>query len=104
MSTPVIATISLFYAVGYWNNFFFALIYISKSSIKPLQLFLYELVNEAMMDVERLQELNVEQAMNLTAESILATTIVVATVPILVLYPFLQRYFVKGIVIGSVKG
>lgn len=104
MSTPVIATISLFYAVGYWNNFFFALIYISSQRLKPLQLYLYELVNEAMMEIERIQEINIDRAMNLTAESILAATIVVATVPILLVYPFLQRYFVKGIVIGSVKG
>ena len=104
MSLPVIATISLFYAVAYWNNFFFALIYITKPSLKPLQLFLYELVTESMMNVHELQEISAERAMNLTTESILSATIVVATVPILLVYPFLQRYFVKGVVIGSVKG
>lgn len=104
MSLPVIATISLFYAVAYWNNFFFALIYITKPSLKPLQLFLYELITESRMDVQMLQEISAERAMNLTTEAILSATIVVATVPILLVYPFLQRYFVKGVVIGSVKG
>ena len=104
ISMPVIATIALFYSVDYWNNFFYALLYNSSPKYKPLQLFLYEMVTEVRISVEKIADFNTDRAMNLTAESILSATIIVATMPILLVYPFLQRYFVKGIIIGSVKG
>lgn len=104
MATPVLATISLFFAVAYWNNFFFALIYITDPDLKPLQLYLYEVVTTTMLTTEDLAERSIDDNMNLTGETVLAATVMLTTIPILVVYPFLQRYFVKGIVIGSVKG
>jgi len=99
--TPVLATVGLFYAVAYWNDFFRAMIYISRPDLKPLQLYLYEIVTQTqrpMLDVP------VDSAMNLTPAAVRSATIMAATLPILLVYPFLQKFFVKGIIIGSVKG
>jgi len=101
IAVPVIATVSLFYAVGYWNSFFNAMMYISKPSLKPLQLYLYELIKESQ---KPLADMGGNDGINLSPESIQAATIIASTVPILVVYPFLQKYFVKGMVVGSVKG
>lgn len=104
ISLPVIATISLFYAVGYWNSYFSALLYITIQDLKPLSLYLYELIQKSISvsDLSGFEGMN--EAMNLVGDSIRAATIVVSTVPILILYPLLQKHFVKGITIGSVKG
>lgn len=101
ISLPVLATVSLFYAVGYWNDFFRAMIYISKPELKPLQLYLYEIVTHTQRP---LTDIPVDSAMNLTPAAVRSATIMATTIPILVVYPFLQKYFVKGIVVGSVKG
>ena len=107
MALPVLATVSLFYAVGYWNNYMSAILYITKPNLKPLQQYL----NDMIANAEAIREgiggtgnIDPDQAMNLTTATITATTIIVSTVPILCVYPFLQKYFVKGITIGSVKG
>lgn len=104
MALPVLATIGLFYAVAYWNNYFNAIMYISKPELKPLPLYLYELLRESMSMDAITGTLDADKAMNLMPESVRATTVIVSTLPILCLYPFLQRYFIKGITIGSVKG
>lgn len=101
ISLPVLATASLFYAVAYWNDFFRAMIYISRPELKPLQLYLYEIVTQTQRP---LTDVPVDSAMNLTPGAVRSATIMAATFPILVVYPFLQKYFVKGIVVGSVKG
>lgn len=102
LSLPVFATIALFYAVGYWNNYFTAMIYITKSSLKPLQLYLKEMLYSAS-DVFLQLNNNIDANMNATPEAIQSASIIVATVPIIVVYPFLQKYFVKGVMVGSVK-
>lgn len=105
MSMPVLATVTLFYAVSYWSNYFAGVMYITDASLKPLQQYMFDLITQATS----LQDASgnfgdVNQAMNVSGENIRAATIVVSTVPILCVYPFLQRYFVKGITVGSVKG
>jgi putative aldouronate transport system permease protein len=106
LSKPVLATVSLFYAVGHWNDFFTGLFFITDNSKWPLQVVLRTIViDQSMMgmggsnaptgDLTRL----VTSSANITAASI-----IFAVVPILLLYPFLQRHFVKGIMLGSVKG
>lgn len=101
MSTPVLATIALFYAVYHWNNYMGPLLYINKSNLKPLQLYLNDILLEA-------QDTGVDKTsselMNVTGEGVRSATIVLSTLPILLVYPWLQKYFVKGITIGSVKG
>jgi len=108
ISLPSLATITLFYMVAYWNEYFNAMIYISSPANKPLQLYLYEMIYNAMQVLNEganaQSVVSIESAMNLTPDSIRAATIVVSTVPILVVYPFLQRFFIKGMVVGSVKG
>lgn len=102
MALPVLAAVGLFFAVSYWNNYFSAVLYITKPDLKPLQLYLYELISQSSTEMGA--EIDVDRMMNVDPESIRATTIILSTLPILCLYPFLQKYFVKGITIGSVKG
>lgn len=102
LSGPVLATIALFYAVYYWNDFFNPMLYINDPSLKPLQLYLRDIV----MDADSSSALNksVDDMMNVSPEGIRAATVIASTIPILLVYPFLQKYFIKGVLIGSVKG
>lgn len=105
LSLPVLATIALFFAVAFWNDYFAALIYINSAELKPLQLYLKELfVSSSDAFLRSGQNINVDAAMNVSPQSIQAASIILATVPILIVYPFLQKYFVKGVLVGSVKG
>ncbi|WJH33453.1 carbohydrate ABC transporter permease [Paenibacillus aurantius] len=101
LSLPVLATITLFYAVQFWNDYFTSLLYINSSSLKPLQLYLKELF---VSSTDTFLRDNVEANLNVSPQSIQAASIMLATLPILLVYPFLQKYFVKGVLIGSVKG
>ncbi|MCM0649871.1 carbohydrate ABC transporter permease [Clostridium swellfunianum] len=103
LSLPVFATIALFYAVGYWNNYFTAMIYITNPSLKPMQLYLKEMLYAASDVFLQINNKNIDATMNSTPEAIQAASIITATVPIVIVYPFLQKYFVKGVLIGSVK-
>ena len=98
---PVLATLCLFFAVGRWNAYGDALYYISASRLYPMQLKLYYLMGMAT-DAANLAEGGAGSYV--TGEVIKATCIMFATIPIIILYPFLQRYFVTGIMIGAVKG
>jgi len=99
---PVLATIALFYAVGFWNDYFSPMLYINDPSLKTLQLHLRDVVMEN--DTANALNKSADDLMNMTPESIRAATVVASTVPILLVYPFLQKYFIKGVLIGSVKG
>jgi putative aldouronate transport system permease protein len=101
LSLPALAVITLFYAVGHWNAYFQALIYLRNRELFPLQLILREILIANSMDsmTTGVSSGDVEPI----GETIKYATIVVATLPILALYPFLQRYFVKGVLIGGVK-
>ena len=101
LSTPVLATLCLFFAVGRWNAYGDALYYISTSRLYPLQLKLYYLMGMAS-DAATLAEGG--STTYVTGEVVKATCVMFATLPIIILYPFLQRYFVTGIMIGAVKG
>ncbi|PWV88432.1 carbohydrate ABC transporter membrane protein 2 (CUT1 family) [Paenibacillus cellulosilyticus] len=102
LSMPVLATLSLFYAVTRWNGFMDALFYITNSELYPIQLKLYQVVMNSMVTDLTAQEGAVQ--MDVVPESIKAASIMFATAPILIVYPWLQRYFVSGIMIGAVKG
>lgn len=101
LSMPVIATIGLFYAVWHWNSWFDAAIYIDKSHLKPMQIILRSLLETTNM--QGLEELAFIEDPP-PAASLRSALIIVSTVPVLFIYPFVQRYFVKGIMIGGVKG
>jgi putative aldouronate transport system permease protein len=98
LAMPVIATIILFYAVGHWNEFFAALMYLNRRDLRPLQIYLRDLILQADNN-----QMNADIMRDVPMESVQGATLVAATVPILVVYPFLQRYFVKGITVGAVK-
>jgi len=102
LSAPVFATISLFYAVSFWSDWFHPMIYISDPGLKPLQLYLRDIVLEA--SDQNMLTGNIDALLNISSEGIRNATIIVSTIPILLVYPMLQRYFIKGILIGSVKG
>lgn len=101
ISKPTLASISLFYAVWHWNAFFDVVLYITDRKLWPLQTLLREVVLTMSM-----AELNANLADVTTppSSSVIAATVMVSTIPILVVYPFLQKYFVKGVMVGAVKG
>jgi putative aldouronate transport system permease protein len=106
LSGPIIAVIALFYAIGQWNSFFNALIYLQRKELWPLQLVLREILVQNQIDPSMLAGLDArEMAMRQQLRELLKySLIVIATVPVLSIYPFVQRHFVRGIMLGSVKG
>lgn len=102
LSKPVLATLALFYAVGRWNSFTDALYYIQNPNLYPLQLKLYNLVNAAGETSSLAQEGGGGEQQ--AAEVVKSATIMFATIPIIIVYPFVQKYFVTGVMIGAVKG
>ena len=103
MSLPAIATIGLFYAVGYWDNYMSGLLYITKPEYKPLQQYLYQIVTESI-NVDETLSMDAQENAALNTDAIRSATIMLSCVPIMCVYPFLQKYFVKGMRVGSVKG
>jgi len=104
LSMPVIAVMILFYSVGHWNSYFSALIYLSDRDKYPLQLILREILvqNQTQEMMQMSEESATQQA--LMAAGIKYAVVIVANLPVLLLYPFLQKYFVKGMMIGAIKG
>ncbi|OBR65502.1 sugar ABC transporter permease [Paenibacillus oryzae] len=104
LSKPALATIGLFLALGYWNDWYNALLFIGKSEMMPLQYYLYRML--ANMDGLRKAMMASGMAVNfaMPTESLKMAMTIVATGPIFLVYPFIQRYFVKGLTIGAVKG
>ncbi|WP_284642463.1 carbohydrate ABC transporter permease [Paenibacillus silviterrae] len=104
LSLPAIATFSLFYAVGHWNTFFSAVLYINDSTKWPIQVLLRQIV--IMSDGGGLGDSTALEAdfVQPPEQSIKMAVIVVSTLPILIVYPFLQKHFAKGVLLGSVKG
>lgn len=101
-STAIMATMGLFYAVGQWNAYFTPLIYLKSQNKLPLQIILREIVMRGMMEDN---SVIISGGSNMIPEdSIKYATIVVAVAPIMAVYPWLQKYFVKGVMIGSLKG
>ncbi|WP_062105913.1 carbohydrate ABC transporter permease [Bacillus niameyensis] len=107
LSAPIIAVMGLFYGVGHWNSYFGAMIYLKDQDLYPLQLVLRQILV--------LQEMSGEMTMNsataelmehqaTVADTVKYAVIIIATLPLVVIYPFMQRFFVKGVMIGSVKG
>jgi len=102
VSLPAIATVTLFAVVGHWNDYLSALIYIKNAEDYPLMTYIQQLSTAIDISTETDPE-KIEEYLKISSRTLNAAKIVVATVPILCIYPFLQKYFVSGIVIGSVK-
>lgn len=100
ISMPVIATITLFYSLSYWNDWFNALMFIDNPDNHPLQMMLRRIVSNA----HNLDYLNTNVNIPVSASGVQLSTVCITIGPIIFLYPFLQRYFIKGMTIGAVKG
>ncbi|WP_445487783.1 carbohydrate ABC transporter permease [Niallia sp. 03133] len=100
ISLPALATISLFAIVGHWNDYFSGLLYINKAANYPLQTYIQQL----NIDVTKITDVSQLKAVaSISNQTLNAAKIVVSTIPVLIIYPFLQKYFTSGLVIGSVK-
>lgn len=100
LSMPAMATFSLFYAVAHWNSFFSAVIYINDSEKWPVQVWLREIV---ILAQSRIGDTSIEET-EIQPLTIRMAVIVFSTIPIMLVYPFLQKHFAKGVMLGSVKG
>lgn len=106
LSKPILAVIMLFYAVGHWNDFYSALIYINSQELMPLQSVLRKILMSAQMTLQITSSMSPDEIMRKTqlAQTLKYSSIIISTIPVLCLYPLVQKHFVKGIMIGSVKG
>ena len=107
LSLPVLATVTLWVAVGAWNEYTLTLMYITNRKLYTLQYLMMQVIKESELVQKMAQEAsmgNVNASVAPTPDSVKAATLVVTTVPIIMVYPFLQKYFVKGITVGAVKG
>jgi len=103
MVKPALATVGLFLALSYWNEWYNSMLYLGDLDYKPLQYYLYKIVNEANALRDSMAGANVVMT-NLPTNTLKMATAVLTTGPIIMLYPFVQKYFITGIVVGSVKG
>ncbi|MDR0760495.1 MAG: carbohydrate ABC transporter permease [Treponema sp.] len=104
LSSAVLATLALFYAVGRWNGFSDALLYLTKADFHPIQLKLYNIINNLSSIEVATQEGAAGGGIPAASDGMKAAAVMFATVPILIVYPWLQRYFIAGVTIGAVKG
>jgi len=102
LSVPTLSVIGLFYAVGRWNSWFDAMIFLRSRGLYPLQLVLREILITS--NAEYLAQQGNSLELTALSELIKYATIIIATIPILLIYPFIQKYFVKGMMIGAIKG
>lgn len=103
VSMPVVATIALFHGVYQWNDYFTGVIYLNNMDLQPIQTYLYRVVAQSSSN-QMAAQVPGGISKTVTSQSIKLATMVVTTLPIVFVYPFLQRYFVKGMMIGSIKG
>lgn len=104
LSKPIVAVMVLFYAVGHWNSYFDALIYLNNENLYPLQLILRNILIQNQASTMMISDLDSLAAKQRVSELIKYGVIIVATIPLLIVYPFVQKYFVKGVMIGGIKG
>ena len=104
LSSSIIAVISLFYAVVHWNSYFNAFLYLTRKELFPLQLFLREILVQNTFNTDIITDPDMVLQFQSIRETLQYAIIVVSTVPLMCLYPFAQKHFVKGVMIGSLKG
>lgn len=111
LSSPIIVVLTLYYGVAHWNEYFNAMIYLRDRDLFPLQIFLKEILTQSQLSADALmsggytaEEISMMEAMGEAADRMKYAIIVVSTAPMLLVYPRLQKYFAKGVMIGSVKG
>lgn len=103
LSSAILAVITMYYAVGHWNSYFSAFLYLSDRKLYPLQIYLRQILVQSKFDTSDITDPEMLQQLQGLQELLKYAVIVVATAPLLCVYPFVQKYFVKGVMIGSVK-
>lgn len=104
LSKAITAVMVLFYGVGHWNAFFNALIYLRDPDLYPLQIILREILIQNEVDANMMADASAVSEMQRLSEMIKYAVIIVASLPVLIVYPFLQKYFVQGVMLGAIKG
>ena len=104
LSKSIIAIITMYYAVGHWNSYFGAFLYLDNKELYPLQLFLREILLQTQLDASAFDDPEMAFQLKSQAEALKYSVIVIATAPLMCVYPLVQKHFVKGVMIGSVKG
>ena len=104
LSKPVMATVALWLSVGSWNGWMDTLLYITDRSLYPLTYIMMQLIKESSLAKQMAEESGEEEQAMPTPDTVKAATLVVTTIPIIMVYPFLQKYFIKGVTLGAVKG
>jgi putative aldouronate transport system permease protein len=104
LSAPIIAVLTLFYAVGHWNQYFQALIYLRDPDLFPLQIVLRQILIQNQVDPSMMIDVKSVAERDGLSQLLKFSLIVIASVPVLIIYPFVQKHFVKGVMIGSLKG
>ena len=104
LSGPILAVMALYYGVGHWNSYFNAMIYLRNENLYPLQLILRSILVLGEMDTSMIKDANVLLRMQGLAELLKYSVSVVSMVPLLLIYPFVQKYFIKGVMVGALKG
>lgn len=104
LSKPIIAVLTLYYGVGKWNSYFDAMIYLKDQTLAPLQIVLRDILILNKIDYTMISDASALAAQRGLTDLLKYSTIVVASVPVLCIYPFVQKHFVKGVMIGAVKG
>ena len=109
LAAPITVVLALYYGVAHWNTYFNAMIYLRDKNLMPLQVFLKQILTQASISADLMLDMTPEERRVLERQAEVASrmkycVIVVSTIPMMIIYPFLQKYFEKGIMIGSVKG
>jgi multiple sugar transport system permease protein/putative aldouronate transport system permease protein len=104
LSKAIIAVLALFYGVGHWNSWFGAMLYLRNPNLHPLQLVLRDILIASRIDTTEIQDPELFEKLAFMAELMKYSLIVISSAPIIAIYPFIQRFFIKGVMIGSLKG
>lgn len=103
LSMPILATLGLFYGINHWNTYFHAIMFITDKHLQPIQVVLRSMITTPNVGTE-LQLTNQQQVQRLPPEMVKMATVVVTILPIIMIYPFLQKHFIRGFLLGSIKG
>ena len=104
LSKAIIAVIALFYGVGHWNAWFGAMLYLRNPAMRPLQLVLREILVAAQFDTSQITDPELFEKLTFMADLMKYSLIIISSAPVIAIYPFVQKYFIKGVMIGSLKG
>jgi putative aldouronate transport system permease protein len=104
LSGPILAVMALYYGVGHWNSYFNAMLYLRNENLYPLQIILRNILVLQNMDTSMIKDADVLLRMQGLADLLKYSVSVVSTVPLLMIYPFVQKYFIKGVMVGALKG